>query len=312
MRVDNPPLLPNTSPHGELLARRPLVTLASKRNSTWTCRAERSRRPALNCTYEKRGTGPGLLLIPGGPADAGVFSGLVEALAGRFTTIAYDPRGNSRSALLGAPIDQDMDVHAEDAVALLDHLNFAQGYVFGTSGGAQIGLNMAARFPERVKTLVAHEPPCVRLAPDAAQLADSVNRTFEAYRKGGVEQGTQAFFEGSGLGNPMTRQGPAPPPPSPEMQETFARIGGNWAFFLEHGMKPISFFVPDVEALRSGPTRIVIGIGGASAGQVAYRAAVALAERLGTRPVAFPGDHIGYGQDPQAFAEILSRTLDAR
>jgi pimeloyl-ACP methyl ester carboxylesterase len=268
--------------------------------------------PGAHLYFEKRGAGPALLLIPGGPADAGAFSVLAEALGGRFTTIAYDPRGNSRSTLLGAPTDQDIDVHAEDAVALLDHLNFARGFVFGTSGGAQIGLNMAARFPERVKTLVAHEPPCLRLAPDAAELADFVNRTFEAYRQGGVEEGMKAFFEGVGLGNPMARQGAAPPPPSPEMQETFARIGGNRAFFLEHGLKPISLFLPDVEALRSGPTRIVIGIGANSAGQLARRTALALADHLGTQPVTFPGDHIGYGQDPQPFAEILSRTLEAR
>ncbi len=42
-----------------------------------------------------------------------------------------------------------------------------------------------------------------------------------------------------------------------------------------------------------------------------YLTAIALAERLGTQPVVFPGDHGGSGAQPEAFAaslhEVLSR-----
>lgn len=66
-----------------------------------------------------RGSGPLLLLIPGGPADAGVFDGLSQQLAGRYTVVAYDPRGNSRSALDSPPEEQRVDLHADDAAQLL-------------------------------------------------------------------------------------------------------------------------------------------------------------------------------------------------
>jgi pimeloyl-ACP methyl ester carboxylesterase len=267
--------------------------------------------PGAELYYEMRGAGPALLLIPGGPADAGVFAGLAEALSDRFTTIAYDPRGNSRSALLGAPVDQNLDVHAQDAVALLSGLNFASASVFGTSGGAQIGLNLAARFPQRVETLVAHEPPCVRLAPDADQAIAFLNKVHDSYRQGGVEAAIKAFMAGAGLENSDVRGGGAPTALPPEMQETFARIGRNWPFFFEHGLKPIGFFMPDIAALRSGPTRIIVGLGAESAGNGAERATIALAERLETTPVTFPGDHGGYGAKPREFAEILSKVLGA-
>lgn len=68
---------------------------------------------------------------------------------------------------------------------------------------------------------------------------------------------------------------------------------GNLDFFLTHGVKPISLYVPDVASLRAGSVRIVVGIGETSTGQLAHRTAVALAERFGAVPVTFPGDHGG-------------------
>jgi pimeloyl-ACP methyl ester carboxylesterase len=53
--------------------------------------------PGATLYYEEAGTGPLLLMIPGGPADAGVFASLAAALAARYRIVAYDPRGNSRS-----------------------------------------------------------------------------------------------------------------------------------------------------------------------------------------------------------------------
>ena len=74
--------------------------------------------PGVHLYYEVHGTGPVLLLIPGGPTDTGIFAGLAAALANRYTVVLYDPRGNSRSVLDGPPEDQRMDVHGDDAASL--------------------------------------------------------------------------------------------------------------------------------------------------------------------------------------------------
>jgi hypothetical protein len=57
-------------------------------------------------------------------------------------------------------------------------------------------------------------------------------------------------------------------------------------------------------------------VGAESAGEMPARAARAVAERLGTDPVTFPGDHAGflggeYGQtgEPDAFAATLRSVL---
>ena len=70
--------------------------------------------------------------------------------------------------------------------------------------------------------------------------------------------------------------------------------------------------------LRAVPTRIVVGVGAQSGQMLAGRAAVAVAGRLGTRPVAFPGGHGGflprggpYGGEPDAFADVLRNVLSS-
>jgi hypothetical protein len=72
----------------------------------------------------------------------------------------------------------------------------------------------------------------------------------------------------------------------------------------------------DFDALRAAPTRVVIGVGAESGAILPGRAAVAVAERLGTQPVIFPGGHDGFlgGEfgstgEPDAFAATLRTIL---
>jgi hypothetical protein len=120
----------------------------------------------------------------------------------------------------------------------------------------------------------------------------------------------QKFEVGAGLGGGRQPDEAAPQsPPTPEIQEAFGRMMGNLDFFLAHGVKPISLYVPDVATLRAGSARVVVGVGETSTGQLAHRSAVALAERLGTGPMTFPGDHGGYGRQPAAFSARLHQVL---
>jgi hypothetical protein len=86
---------------------------------------------------------------------------------------------------------------------------------------------------------------------------------------------------------------------------------GSW----EPGLLPwprgraLSSYVPDIAALRASPVRVVAGVGASSVGQLAHRCGVALAERLGSDPVSFPGDHSGFMSLPEAFAQALGTVL---
>jgi len=269
------------------------------------------RVPGAQLYYEVQGAGPVLLMIPGGPTDAGIFASLAGLISDSYTVVRYDPRGNSRSVLEGQPQDpkpdQDMDVHGDDAAQLLAALGSEPAFVLGSSGGAQIGLNLTARYPQRVTTLVAHEPPCLELLPNAEAQRVFTEDVYNTYLAAGAGPAMQKFMAGAGIGGGPQVERAAPP--SPEMIEAFGRVQGNVDYFLAHGFKPISLYVPDLTALRTISSRIVVGVGETSAGSLPYRAASALAERLGTTPVSFPGGHGGYNDNPAGFAEKLRQVL---
>jgi pimeloyl-ACP methyl ester carboxylesterase len=271
-------------------------------------RVDTLKVPGASLYYEVRGSGPVLLMIPGGPADAGVFAGIAPILADRYTVVTYDPRGNSRSSFDGPLEDWRAEVHADDASRLLAAVGTGPAYVFGSSGGALVGLALVARHPEQVRTLIAHEPPAMELLPDREQRRAAAQEIYDTYRREGVGPAMAKFLAGAGLK-------PAPPPqgePTPEMAEMMGRMGRNVDLFVAHGIRQIGAYVPDTAALRQGSTRVVVAGGEASRGQPAYEASAVLADRLGTTVVHFPGDHGGFGSHPAAFAETLHKVLRDR
>jgi hypothetical protein len=87
---------------------------------------------------------------------------------------------------------------------------------------------------------------------------------------------------------------------------------------LGQNMVSCTHYTPDVDALRAASTRIVMADGVESDGELAHRAAIAVAEQLDLEPVTFPSNHGGflggeYGQtgDPDAFAATLREVLNA-
>ena len=212
-------------------------------------------------------------------------------------------------------------VQADDAAALIAALGDGPAYVFGTSGGAQIGLALAVRHPAKVRTLVAHEPPAIMLLDDpSAQLAADKD-IHDTYRREGVDAAMAKFFgmndldAGPGPGGEAAGEVPddADGPPGsgmpPEATETFARVSGNFEYWLAHGMLPLWLYTPDVETLKAGTPRIVVAIGEASAGQPFEEMSLALTNKLGIAPTKFPGDHMGFGPQAAAFAEALHNSF---
>lgn len=261
------------------------------------------RVPGARIHAEVRGSGPLSLMIPGGPQDAGVLADLARRLEG-YTTVAYDPRGNSRSLLDGEPEDQRLDVHAQDAARLIEEFGGGPAHVFGTSGGAQIALALAVHHPDLVGTVVAHEPPCVMLLDDPSKVLAHDRRVHETYQEEGVEAAMALFF---GLNELDGDQGP--PPQGEEDAATFERVAGNFAYFLGHGLLPLSLYRPETESLRRNRTRVVVGLGEGSVGLDIHAMGSALARSLGVEPLTFAGDHLGFETDPAAFAETLRGAL---
>ncbi|HEU5030894.1 MAG TPA: alpha/beta hydrolase [Spirillospora sp.] len=288
--------------------------------------------PGASLHYEVRGSGPVLLLICGGIYDAAGYAGLAALLADRYTVVTYDRRGNSRSPLTGPPEPQEIAVHADDASRLLGEVADGPAFVFGNSSGAQIALELAARHPEQVRALVAHEPPLLRLLPDADHWESVIADVERAYQDGGVgpamgvfgaamgmsggdESGEQGGQGGQGgQGEPVEQggqgeAGEAAEPPSPEMLEMFARFEKNTDFFAGYEVPGFGRHVLDVAALRESPVRVTVAVGAESAGEPPHRAGLALAERLGKPAETYPGDHGGFGAEAPAFADRLAKAF---
>jgi pimeloyl-ACP methyl ester carboxylesterase len=265
--------------------------------------ADTLKVPDATLHYEVSGSGPVLLCIPGGPADGGGFAPIRDLLADRYTVVTYDPRGLSRSPFDGEPQDTTVQTFADDAHRLLAAVGTEPAYVLGSSGGGLVGLELVANHPEQVRLLVAHEPPTTRLLDDADGHLAFDREVYDTYLAEGVGPAMAKFLATAGLDQGEAQ---APVESTPEMDEAMARMQGNMDFFLGHMWMPLMGYVPDTSRLKSLP--IVVAVGEASEGQLAHRAAGALAEQLGQEPVVFPGDH-GWGGEPEAFARRLDEVL---
>lgn len=268
--------------------------------------------PGATLYYERRGTGPVLLLIPGGNGDALPYAALGEALAGSYTVVAYERRGFARSPL-DRPLEPGDDerrlaVDAEDAHRLLAHLGGVPAYVFGSSSGALVALELMARHPEDVRLLMPHEPPALTLLPDGEDLARNSDRVYAIYRESGPEA-AMAEFAAVTFGGPGGFSGLRPDGPPPGFAEMAARMRHNIPFWIEHELRQYPRRPVDVDALRPHADRIAPLCGRESRGQYPYRPNTVLAERLGRTVTELPGGHVGYMTHPDAFAGELAAVL---
>ena len=128
--------------------------------------------PGATLHYEVRGAGPVLLLIPGGPADAGAFAPITGELSDRYRVVTYDPRGLSRSPFDGESEDTTVGTFADDAHRLLAALGTEPAYVLGSSGGALVGLELVSRHQDQVRAMVASGATAVASGRPRCPLCD--------------------------------------------------------------------------------------------------------------------------------------------
>ncbi len=277
--------------------------------------------PGATLYYETQGSGPLLLLIPGGAGDAGMYAAMTAELADRYTVVSYDQRCMSRSRLDGPLADQQVQVWSDDARRLLEHLSpHEEVPVMGCSSGAITALDLLARYPERVRRVIAHEPPLLELLEDPAPHRALFADVRETARSEGVATAMARFSAGLG-GQAGDQEHPAEPETpagreqeaelAPEIQQMAHRMYANMPVFLEHVLCPFSSSTPDLPALRTVAHKLVLAAGRDSRGRLPlYGPAARLADLVDCALVEFPGGHLGAVEEPQDFAEHLAGLLD--
>ena len=259
-----------------------------------------------------------VLLLIGSPMGAAPFG----SLAGHFTdrtVVTYDPRGAGRSKRTDGSLKSTTEEHADDLHRLILALDAGRVDVFGSSGGAVNALALVANHPEQVRTLVAHEPPAAQELPDREQVLATCDAIHDTYQRGGFGPAMAKFialvsYEGPIPDGFAEQPGPDPANFGLPTEDDGCRDDP----LLGLNMPSTPAHRHDFDALRAAPTRIVVGVGAQSANMIAGRAGIAVAERLGTAPVTFPGGHDGFvgGEsggmgEPDAFAAILRNVLTA-
>jgi pimeloyl-ACP methyl ester carboxylesterase len=131
--------------------------------------------------YETRGTGDAVLCIHGAiVADS--FAPLMResALAG-YRLIRYRRRGYGRSEPpAGVPTIADQ---ANDARALLEHLDVRQAHIVAHSGGGPIAVQLALDTPSAVRSLVLLEP-ALQNAAMASAFHEMISPLIDMHRDG--------------------------------------------------------------------------------------------------------------------------------
>jgi pimeloyl-ACP methyl ester carboxylesterase len=121
----------------------------------------------VELNYDLSGSGETLVLVHGGWSDRNNWLTVAAELARSFTVVAYDRRGHglSQRGFQASRRDQE-----DDLAALIEGLGGEPATMVGTSFGASITIGLAARRPELVRRVIAHEPPLISVVADHPEI----------------------------------------------------------------------------------------------------------------------------------------------
>jgi pimeloyl-ACP methyl ester carboxylesterase len=108
----------------------------------------------LTLNYDQQGSGEPLILIPYLSADNTCYAFQVPEYAKHFTCITVDLRGAGESDKPQGEFSTEL--YADDIAALMDALGIARAHISGMSLGAATAMWLAAKYPDKVKSLSLH------------------------------------------------------------------------------------------------------------------------------------------------------------
>ena len=108
----------------------------------------------ITMNYEQQGTGEPLILIPYLAADNACYAFQVADYAKQFTCISIDPRGAGETDKPAG--NYSTELFADDVAAFMQAIGVERAHISGLSLGAATGLWLAAKYPQRVKSLSLH------------------------------------------------------------------------------------------------------------------------------------------------------------
>ena len=102
--------------------------------------------------YESVGNGKSLIFLHGAMGTSQVWKPYIPILSNDFNIILPDLRGHGKTENPSKEID--LHLMADDIAALIDALKLDKPFLCGWSGGGDIGLDIAMRYPYYVGRLI--------------------------------------------------------------------------------------------------------------------------------------------------------------
>jgi 3-oxoadipate enol-lactonase len=124
---------------------------------------------------------PCVVMSPSMFFDVRMFSAQAAALSDRYRVVRYDHRGQGDSARHPRS-ELDMDTLTDDAASLIEELELAPVTFVGNSMGGFVGLRLAARRPELLRSVVV-----MGTSADVEEQADAMDGLIEVLSEHGIE-----------------------------------------------------------------------------------------------------------------------------
>ena len=163
------------------------------------------RQATVNGTqlaYIDMGQGDPIVFVHGSLSDYRVWLDEVQALSAQYRVIAYSRRYHFPNRGGGDGSDYSMALHERDLAGLMDALDLPNAHLVGHSYGAVLAAQFAAKYPERVRSLVLIEPTMPEIMAgspkDSAYEVDRhlmVEQTRMALQNGFPDMGVQHVLD---------------------------------------------------------------------------------------------------------------------
>jgi pimeloyl-ACP methyl ester carboxylesterase len=205
----------------------------------------------IDVYYETQGSGDPLVLIPYLALDQACYAFQVADYAKHYTCISVDLRGAGGTSKPDGSYTTEL--FADDVATFMQTIGVERAHVSGLSLGAAVGMWLAAKYPEKVKTLSLHS---------AWPRTDPFLRT--------VVEGWQAMAKGDSVTG-MVIQGIFPWCFTPELYAAKPEYIASLAEFVRsRPMPPVEAFLRQSEAVIghdasaqlgriTAPTQVTVG-----------------------------------------------------
>lgn len=122
---------------------------------------------APDTAWQQQGAGEPLVLIPGLACDQSSWGPFAHHLALSARVVTFDHRGIGETAATRGPYT--IPALASDVLRLLDRIGLERADILGVSMGGMVALELAASYPDRVRSLVlgcAHPGGKMQILPE--------------------------------------------------------------------------------------------------------------------------------------------------